>query len=144
MFGLIPRRKNRENGTLAQTSQSPFELMRQTFDTLFDRFFGPWQGWGLDVEDSGKEIVVRAEAPGFEASDFDVQISGDVLTLRAERKEEGNGKETNRRWARLERSVTLPVGTDPEKVEAHYRNGVLELRLAKAETALPRKIEVKA
>src|SRR3954465_13667349 len=127
MFGLIPWRKDRDNEVaLARAPQSPFELMRQEFDSLFDRFFGAWpgwgsQGWGLDVEDSGKEVVVRAEAPGFEASDFDVQVAGDVLTIRADRKEEGDGKESQRRWSRLERSVTLPAGTEVEKVEARYR-----------------------
>ena len=154
MFGLIPWRREKEERSLSQPAQSPFDLFRREFDSLFDRFFGDWPaltgstwgspGWGLGVEDTGKEVVVRAEAPGFEASDFDVQVSGDVLTIRAEHKEEGDGKEGQRRYARLERSVTLPAGTDVDKVEARYRNGVLELHLPKLEEAQPRRIEVKA
>ena len=159
MFNLIPWRKDRNEGALAPTEGHPFELLRREFDSLFDRFFAGWPdvgrewggNWGLDVEDSGKEVLVRAEAPGFEASDFDVQVTGDVLTIRAERKEEekggkdkGNGRHAQRRWARVERSVTLPPGTDVEKVEARYRNGVLELRLPKSEAAQPRRIDVKS
>jgi HSP20 family protein len=133
--------------------EHPFELMRREFDSLFDRFFGSWPslfeqgwmggpGWGVDLEDTGTELVIRAEAPGFEAKDFDVQISGDLLTIQAERKEEG-GKEEQRRWTRLHRTLSLPSGVDASKVEARYVNGILELHLPKTPEAQPRRIEVK-
>jgi HSP20 family protein len=161
-MNLIPWRKDRNDRSLSTRTAHPFDLLRQEFDTLFDRFFGSWPelgsdwdrgaNWGLDLDDTGKEVVMRAEAPGFEASDFDVQVSGDVLTIRAERKEEGNGKgkdkdkekRSERRWARMERSVTLPQGTDANKVEARYRNGVLDVHLAKSLQAQPKRIEVKS
>jgi HSP20 family protein len=126
-------------------------------DALFNRFFGgwpvsPWEdggqamSWGLDMEETDKEVIVRAEAPGFEAKDFDVHLNGDVLTIQAEHKEakgqEGEA-EAERRYARLRRTVTLPPGTDAVKVEATYRNGVLELRLPRKPEALGRRIEVK-
>jgi len=126
-------------------------MMRREFDTLFNRFFGGWpawsdatDGWGLDMEDAGAEVVVRAEAPGFQPADFDVQASGDLLTIKAERKEEGEGKDAQRRWSRLQRTVTLPAGVDSSKVDARYVNGVLELHLPKTPEAQPRRIEVKA
>ena len=159
-MNLVPSRKDRNNRSLSTRTAHPFDLLRQEFDTLFDRFFGSWPelgsdwergaNWGLDLDDTDKEVVVRAEAPGFDAADFDVQVSGDVLTIRAERKQEGNGKDkdkekqSERHWARMERSVTLPQGTDPSTVGAHYRNGVLEVRLAKSEQAQPKRIEVKS
>ena len=155
MFGLIPRRRERDReGQLASRESFPFGPM----DALFDRVFGgwpvsPWEeggrsmSWGLDMEETDKEVIIRADAPGFEAKDFDVRLSGDVLTIQAEHKE-AKGKEgeaeTERRYARLRRTVTLPPGADAEKVEATYRNGVLELHLPRKPEMLGRRIEVKS
>src|SRR5207302_7017262 len=116
--------------------------LRSEFESLFDRFSGSsplaldeWNGrngWGLEMEDQGKEFMVRAEAPGFEAEDFDVQVQGNVLTIRAARKQE-TGKKDADNFAyserRLERSITLPAETETEQVQATYRNGILELHL---------------
>jgi HSP20 family protein len=154
MFGLMPRRKEQGRaGSLMSREGFPFE----PFDALFNRFFGgwpisPWEeggrtmNWGLDIEETDQEVIIRAEAPGFEAKDFDVHLSGDVLTIQAEHKE-AKGKEgeaeTERRYVRLRRTVTLPSGTDAEKVEATYRNGVLEMHLPRKPEALGQRIEVK-
>jgi HSP20 family protein len=135
----------------------PFTLMRREFETLFDRVFGrrplvaaeEWEkpAWGLEVVDEEKEFVVRAEAPGFVPADFDVRVTGDVLTITAEHKEEAKKKgEKNgsRAFARLERVVTLPPYAGIDKVEALYRNGVLELHFPRLPEAEGKKIEVKA
>jgi HSP20 family protein len=152
MFDLIPRRKER-TGALTAREEFPFGPM----DALFNRFFGgwpvsPWEdggrtmSWGLDVEETDKEVIIRAEAPGFEAKEFEVYLNGDVLTIQAEHKE-AQGKageaETERRYARLRRTVQLPSGTDAEKVAATYRNGVLEMHLPRKPEAQGRRIEVK-
>ena len=153
MFGLIPRRSQQgRTGQLMGHEDNPFG----PFDALFNRFFGgwpisPWEegnrtmNWGLDMEETDKEVIIRAEAPGFEAKDFDVHLNGDVLTIQAEHKE-ANGQEgeaeTERRYARLRRTLTLPAGTDAEKVEATYRNGVLELHLPRKPEMLGKRIEV--
>jgi HSP20 family protein len=113
--------------------QSPQTLnrLREEFDALFDQFFGRWPAsffgageqpnWGLDLEDTDNQVVVRAEAPGFEAGDFDIQVSGDVLTIRAERKQESKGKQDDFQYTerRLNRTVTLPPGVQADNVEAH-------------------------
>jgi HSP20 family protein len=132
---------------------NPFALLRREFDSLFDDFFSDWPniantGWGLDMEDAGKEMIVRAEAPGFEAHEFDVQLRGNQLFIRAEHKEEakqGNGQEqpASSRYGVYERWLTLPTGLDADKVDARYRNGVLEVHLPKTPEAVGRKIEVK-
>lgn len=149
MFSLIPWTKN-HRGALAQREDNPFALLRREFDTLVDNFFSRWPtsfrgGWEVNVEDAGKEVVVRAEAPGFEAQDFDVQMRGDRLYIHAEHKEEAKEGETvaSSRHGVFERWLNLPTGLDAEKVEARYRNGVLEVRLPKTPEALARKIEVK-
>jgi HSP20 family protein len=100
-------------------------------------------GTGLDVEETDDEVIVRADAPGFGPGDIDVQVSDNTLKVAAERKAEGKGKGLNVE-RRLFRTVTLPAGVDPGRVEATYRHGVLELRLPKTEQAKWRKIEVKA
>jgi HSP20 family protein len=155
MFSLIPW--PRERGTsraVAPRYGDPFDWIRREFDSFFDDFFSRWpaprrwgwDAWNLDMEDTGKEVIVRAEAPGFEAHEFDVQLRGDQLFIRAEHKEEakeGEGEERARRYGVYERWLTLPSGLDADKVEARYRNGVLEVHLPKTPEALGRKIQVK-
>ncbi len=157
MFSLIPWTKQ-SNGTnsraMVQRDNNPFALLRHEFDSLFDDFFSRWPapltiGWGLDMQDAGKEVIVRAEAPGFETEEFDVQLRGDQLYIRAEHKEEakkGEGQEqsVSDRFGFFERWLTLPSGLNTDKVEARYRNGVLEIHLPKTPEAVGRKIEVKA
>jgi HSP20 family protein len=102
--------------------------------------------WGLEMEDKEAEVVIRAEVPGFEASELDVSLVGDLLTLRAEHREEvtkEGGEKAERCRGRLERVVTVPPGIVADKVEARYRNGVLEVHLPKGPESRPRRIEVK-
>jgi HSP20 family protein len=158
MFNLIPWKKqvNAGRGELVRADEHPLGRIRDEFEALFDRFLGRWPApfagtwgfqplWGLDMDDTGKEVVVLADAPGFEADDFDVAVSGNVLTIRAERKQEAGDKGNGHRYSerRLRRTVTLPAGTDPNQVEAHYRNGVLEVRLPRTAEAQGRRIAVK-
>jgi len=159
MFHLTPWKKN-DNATEERRGAYPLARLRNEFESLFNRFFGNlpvagegWdieRGWALDVDETEKEVVVRAEAPGFEAKDFDVELSGNVLHIRAEEKHEEEkkgdkekGSYTERRYARFERLVTLPEYLDRDKVEASYRNGVLEVRVPKTAEAMGKRIEVK-
>jgi HSP20 family protein len=73
----------------------------------------------MDLQEDDNAVTVRAEAPGFEPSEFDIQVRGDHLILSAAHK------------------------TDPDKAEAAYRNGVLTLTLPKTEQSKGRRIEVK-
>jgi HSP20 family protein len=146
MFGLVPWRKNGNgSGALANRAEHPLSLFRNEFDTLFDRFFAGWSdgtgsGWGLEADETDQEVTVRMDAPGFEPGDFDIQVSGDALRVTAERKGE---KDSGRFERGFQRSVTLPAAVDADKVEAKYRNGVLELSLPKTEQAKWKKIAVK-
>jgi HSP20 family protein len=147
MFSLIPWRKEKSSPTaLAVRDEHPMSLFRSEIDRVFDRFFGGWPapfeaGWGADLDETDSDVTVRVDAPGFEPSDFDIQVSGDTLRIAAERKRE-NGKDSYYE-RRLQRSLTLPAAVKADKVEAAYRNGVLELKLPKAEEAKWRRIEVK-
>jgi len=141
-------------------SEHPLARLRDEMDALFGRFFSrwpvPWEReweserfWNVDVKDTDKEVVVRAEAPGFEPKEFDIHVSGDTLNIRAEHREEAHDKQEGRRYherhyARFERSVPLPAAVDAGKAEALYRNGVLELHLPRTEEANRQHIEVKS
>jgi HSP20 family protein len=127
-------------------------LFRPNLDEWFGRIFA-WSplvsNWmtasGATVEETDEAVLVKADAPGFEPADFDIQVSEDTLTIMAEHKVEGKEKEkTPTIERRLERALTLPSKVDPEKVEAKYHHGVLELRLVRTEPIKHRKIEVKA
>jgi HSP20 family protein len=158
MFSLMPfRRDRREGRTLVPREHTPFDLLRQEFAPLFERFFAPWpvpfeapwaemEPWRLEMEEKEHEFVVRAEVPGFEPKEIEVKLTGDVLTIKAEHTEEVKGeaeKPVERRYGKWERVVTLPAGVEPEKVEARYHNGVLEVHVPKAPGLEPRRIEVK-
>ena len=152
MFALMPWRKERTTGTLMPGTT---KLVRE-FETLFDRVLGGWpvpltetlelpRFWGLDMEEAEKEFVIRAELPGFDPKEIEVTLTGDVLTIEAARKEEPEVKEKEEKKERryVKRSVTLPTEVEVEKMEAVYRNGVLEIHLPKTPEAAPRRIEVK-
>jgi HSP20 family protein len=130
-----------KSGGLSTEGAHPLELFRREFDFLCDRSFGGFPApfetgfsqlrrWDFGVEDRGHEVVVRAELPGFEEEDLEVQLHDNLLTIRAEKQQEDDQE---RRSSSFRRTVTLPPGTDPDKVTATYRNGVLELHVPKVE-----------
>lgn len=134
----------------------PFQRMREEFSRLFDRMLPAWAGqgegewragWKLDVDEDENKVEVRAEAPGFEPSEFDIQVRGDQLVLHAAHQAATEEKERGyRRWQQQEfyRSLPLPASVDPDKVEATYRNGVLSVTMPKTEEGKGRRIEVKS
>ncbi len=142
--------------SLARGREVPSFLgrMRDEFDRMFERFFSAWPAawgkssegwrWGLDVLDKENEVVVRAEAPGFEPEDFDVQVQGGQLVLRASKKTETK-KEGGEEWCQREcyESVALPASIEKDKVEANYRNGVLTVTLPKAAECKGHRVTVK-
>jgi len=143
MFSLMPRRAR--GGAIAR---DPFGWFPREFASLFDRAFPAWPvpfeaRWGLETEELENEYVVRAEVPGFEASELDISMTGNVLTIRAEHRPAEKEAPAERPYGRLERTITLPAGVNPEGITAFYRNGVLEVHLPKAAEALTRRIAVK-
>jgi HSP20 family protein len=101
----------------------------------------------VDVAENENEIVLRAEVPGMKQEDIDIELTGDTLTLRGERKfENEDRKETfvriERSYGRFQRSFTLGVPVQHDAVRASYRDGVLEIHLPKSEETKPRKVQV--
>jgi len=103
----------------------------------------------IDIWEDDEKYVLEAELPGFDKKDIDVNISDDVLTIRATRKKEEEKKDKNyyyaeRSYGEFVRSVRLPAEVDKKGIKAKYNNGVLELTLPKTKEAKEKttKIEI--
>lgn len=126
-------------------------------DDWWNRFFresplseSSWE-WTptIDVSESDGKVVVKAEMPGLDAKDIDIDITGDVLTLRGEKKAEEEKKDERfyyreRHHGSFQRSFRLPTSVDSDNVDAHFKNGVLTINLPKSEESKQRKIEIKS
>lgn len=102
-----------------------------------------------DIYERDGKYVVKAELPGMEEEDVDVSITGDRLTIKGEKKSETEVKEEDyyrceRAYGTFIRSIDLPSDADPDRIEANYDNGVLEVVVPKTEAAKPKKIEISA
>ena len=103
----------------------------------------------VDVAETEEALIVRAELPGMAREDIDIELSGETLTLRGERKFESEMKKDHyvrieRRYGNFSRSFTLATPIQADKVSASYRDGILEIVLPKSEDTRPRKVQVVA
>lgn len=130
----------------ALTRWEPFaELadLRTRFDRMFDQLATSREReWtpAIDVVRDNGNLVVRADIPGIKPEEVKVQIDDDVLTLSGEHEESKEEKDKNymrreRRYGSFSRSIALPRGVDPEKVEAKTHDGILEVRIPLPEAA---------
>jgi len=131
-------------------NMAPFRRMFDTqpaprFPTQFD-FTVP----AVDVAEDTAAYKITAELPGMAEKDIEVKLSGDVLTIKGEKRQEKEEKDKNyhmseRSYGVFERSFTVPKGVDREKIEADFSKGVLTLSLPKRPDAQPetKKIDVK-
>jgi HSP20 family protein len=102
----------------------------------------------VNLQEDNDTVFLEAELPGLELKDLEIYVTGgDQLTLKGERKqptlEKGVWHRREREFGNFVRVVALPYAVDPSKVEARFENGVLQVKLAKHESAKPRKIAVK-
>jgi HSP20 family protein len=103
----------------------------------------------VDVVEQEKAYLLRAELPGVNPNEVDIQVENDVLTLRGERKHESEEqrdgyRRVERSYGSFSRSFVLPKGTNAEAIEARADNGVLTITIPKVAAATARKVEVKA
>jgi len=101
----------------------------------------------VDIVEEADRLVFRAEIPGVAKDDIDVKVENGTLILRGEKKQEmTSDTETSHRVERFygvfSRSFVLPTSIATEKIQARYKDGVLELVLPKADEAKPRKIAI--
>ena len=101
----------------------------------------------VDIEETAEEFIVSTDLPGFSSKDVKVNLMGDTLTIRGERKQETARKGRNvhraeRRYGVFERAITFDTPVKNEGIRAQYKDGVLEIVVPKAEEAKVREIEV--
>jgi HSP20 family protein len=101
----------------------------------------------LDITENENEFIVRASLPGVKPEDVQITVHGDTLTIRGEIKSEEERKDEHyhlreRRYGQFQRIVTLSTPVMADKAQAQFENGVLTLRLPKAEDAKPKQIKV--
>ena len=130
------------------------EAMDRLFDDAFTRPLGIRDGWtmstpAIDMYQTDNEVVVKASVPGIKAEEVQINITGDVLTLKGELKQEEERKERawhirEQRFGSFERSVMLPTTVKTDKAEAVFENGILTITLPKADEVKPKTINIKA
>ena len=132
MEALLDRYGRSSRKTLAKSDDKAFEV-------------GDWMPQ-VDISETKEAFIVKAELPGVEKEDVNVNFENSVLTIRGEKKIETEDKKRHRvecAYGSFIRSFTLPQTIKADKIEAVYKNGILNLTIPKAEEAKPKQIEVK-
>ncbi|MBP6965569.1 MAG: Hsp20/alpha crystallin family protein [Armatimonadetes bacterium] len=101
----------------------------------------------VDVVEDDDKIVVKAELPGMKREDIDIELSGEQLTIRGERKFESEEKKDNyvrieRAYGQFQRTFTIGVPVKSDQVKAAYKDGILEVTIPKSEEIKPKKVDV--
>jgi HSP20 family protein len=157
-----PAPKETSSVPVKREQYSPFSLLRQEMNSVFDNFlrgferepfavrFGAFSP-SVDIKETDREIKVSAELPGMNDKDIDVSLTRDSLTIKGEKKEEKEDKGKNyyrmeRSFGSFTRTVPLPAEVDTEKVKADFVKGVLTVTLPKTPKAIKdtKKIPIKA
>jgi HSP20 family protein len=157
-MSLIPwRNKSRSP---VRTEESPLVTLRSEIDRMFDAVmrdpFGAldWAFQGgrewtptVDIAESEDEFTVRAEIPGIDPKDLNVNITGNQLVLAGEKKQWSEKKEkdfyqSESRSGFFRRTIQIPPSVDTEKVDAEYKDGVLAIHLKKTQTTPPKKVDI--
>ena len=125
---------------------SPFAT--NGIDGLFDEYSDTWV-IPTEIVETPEELRFALEVPGLRPEDIELTVENGVLTVTGEKKLEQRENETKdnyvlaeRRYGRYTRSFRLPTTVDVNRVEAGTENGVLTIRLPRAEAAKPRRIQV--
>lgn len=158
---LVPWRE-RSEPAIRDDVYDPVSAFRRDVDRMFDNFFSdfgvPTLRSGsasvtptIDATETDKDFVITAELPGLDEKDFEVTLTGDLLTIKGEKKsehEERNGGSyySERRFGSFSRSLRLPFEVKDRNIDATYKKGVLTVRVPKPAEAqtVAKRIEVKA
>ena len=127
--------------------------LRDEMNRLFSRAVGDGTSSGsawtpaVDVYETEGSIELRAELPGLDAGDIDIEVDDNVLTLKGERRfqeavEDGRYYRVERAYGHFNRSLTLPQGVRSDEISATFDKGVLSVRIPKADEVKPRQIRI--
>jgi HSP20 family protein len=130
--------------------------LREAMDRLFDDAFtrplslasNGWSVPAVDMYQTDNEVVVKAALPGIKADEVQINVTGEVLIIKGETKQESESQEKayhirEQRWGTFERSLILPTKVVVDKAKADFENGILTITLPKAEEVKPKSISIK-
>jgi len=149
--------RRRPFGTLMDRRE-PFRDIQGEMNRLFDSFFGRplatatgtesrvWMPV-VDMYETKDELILNFELPGVREKEVSLSITGDLLTVKGERQfnqelNNDNYHHMERAYGKFERTVQLPMHVQAGRVTATYRDGVLEVKLPKAEEVRPKEIKI--
>jgi HSP20 family protein len=134
------------------------DAFQSDMNRLFDSFFGHREGaaaydasrrWipPMDLVETEDNLVLKADLPGVDQDDIEIEVKDGVLTVSGERKSQHESRRegyhrVERSFGRFSRSLELPKGVNPQSVSAHFDKGVLEVRMPKPEERKPTRIEI--
>lgn len=136
------------------------DTLQSDMNRIFDGFFGRREGnrganglqrWipAMDLTETVDDLVLRADLPGLDRDDVEIEVKDNVLTVSGERRAESEDRgegfhRVERSFGRFTRSLGLPQGVSAENVRASFDRGVLEVRIPKPEERKPTRIEIAA
>lgn len=132
------------------------ESLQQEVNRLFGSFFDvdadrvSSRRWvpAMDLVEQDDHYVLAADLPGVVPEDVRVELEDDVLTVSGRRQAalesaDGGVRRIERASGDFSRTLTLPAGIDPDRIEASFEHGVLKVRIPKPDKAKPRRVEVR-
>lgn len=134
------------------------ETLRHQMNQVFDEWMHrnsrfhpmlhdtPWTP-AIELQDTGTEIVLKAEVPGVEAKDLDVRVAEDSVSIAGSHQEETQTEDkgmvrSELRYGQFQRLISLPTTVQYEQVKAEFKNGILTLTLPKVEPTKPTVMKV--
>ena len=139
-------RRPRYEMPLSRLRDQLSQIFEQPEFALTDLLGGGWTPV-IDVLEDKDKLIVKAEVPGFKREDLDVSVHENNLLISGERKSEEERKNgefyrSERFYGRFHRVISLPYAVEADKIQAQYRDGVLNITLPKTEHAKAKQIEV--
>ncbi|MFP3999461.1 MAG: Hsp20/alpha crystallin family protein [Desulfobacterales bacterium] len=131
------------------------DRINRVFDDMFPTTGEGGEDTGLfewrptvDTFEKDNSIMIKAELPGVKKDDVSIDVNNNVLSIKGERKdeekaEEGNYYRRERFYGKFQRAFTLPDNVDTDKIEASFKDGVLEVKVPKTEESKGKRIEIK-
>ena len=137
----------------AREMMSLRDAMDRLFDDAFTRPLSIRDGWSasvpaIDMYQTDDDVIVKAALPGIKSDEVQINVNGEMLTLKGEVKQDQEMEEKawhirEQRYGSFERSVALPTAVVADKAKADFENGILTITLPKAEEVKPKTITIK-
>ncbi len=132
---------------------SEMESLRDRMDRMFDELAGlnrqSSTAWvpAIEIQDREEHLVLRAEIPGVEAKDLDIQVAREAVSISGEHRYENKAQEqgffrTELRYGSFQRTIPLPVAVENNQVQAEFKDGILKLTLPKAQEARHKVVKI--